>query len=233
MRRTLGLLLLCLGAAAHAAPDSDTMAEVSFMDQPADGGGYLTRLLVTDRYLRMDYGQDRDDYVLFDRQAQRAYNVVHDQHQIMVIEPGAVTVPKPEKWQVKEDVLAEERGQRTFDIRVNGATCSRITASPTFLPDVAQALGEFNELMVGTQSATYLATPPDMRQPCDLARYVFETRLWVKSGFPMYEADADGSIRRLLSYQTAVPVRRGLFSLPASYRTIRLRDMQGGGTPQP
>jgi hypothetical protein len=233
MRRTFALLLCCLSFVAHAEQDAGTMEEVSFMDQPPDAGGYVTRVLVTERYLRMDYGQDRDDYVLFDRQAHRVYNVVHDQRQIMVIEPGAVGIPKPEKWQVKEDVLAEERGQRTFDIQVNGATCSRITASPTFLPDVARALGDFNELMVATQSATYLATPPEMRQPCDLARYIFETRLWVKSGFPMYEADADGSVRRLLSYQTAVPVRRGLFSLPDSYRTIRLRDMQGGAAAHP
>lgn len=231
MRRTLALVLCCLGLAAHAENDSATMAEVNFMDQPADGGGYVTRLLVTDRYLRMDYGQDRDDYVLFDRQAHLAYNVTHDQRQIMLIEPGTVTVPKPEKWQVKEDVLTEERGQRTFDIEVNGATCSRITASPAFLPDVAQALGDFNELMVATQSATYLATPPDQRRPCDLARYILEPRLWVKSGFPIYEADANGSIRRLLNYQTGVPVRRGIFTLPETYRTVRLRDLQGGARP--
>lgn len=231
MRRTLAFLLCCFSLAVHAAapdPDAGTMAEINFMDQQADSGGYVTRLLVTDRYLRMDFGQDRDDYVLFDRQAHRVYNVTHDQRQILLIEPGAVTIPKPDKWRVKEDVLTEERGQRTFDIQVNGITCSRITASPTFLPEVAQAMGDFNELMAATQSATYLATPPEQRQPCDLARYILEPKLWVKSGFPLYEADADGSIRRLLNYQASVPVRRGIFTLPDTYRTVRLRDLQGG-----
>jgi hypothetical protein len=72
-----------------------------------------------------------------------------------------------------------------------------------------------------------------MRHPCDLARYVFEPRRWVHNGLPLHEANADGSIRRLLNYQTGVPVRHGLFVLPTTYRTIRLRDMQGGAGARP
>lgn len=232
MRRTLAVLLCCFSLAvqaeALAQPSGETMAEVNFMDQPADSGGYLTRLLVTARYLRMDYGQDRDDYVLFDREAHRIYNVTHDQREILVIEAGAVDMPKPEKWEVSEDMLSDERGKRTFNIMVNGATCSRITASPSFLPEVTQALGDFNEVMTATQSKTFLATPPALRQPCDLARYVFEPKFWLKNGLPLYEADADGSIRRLLNYQTGVPVREGIFSLPKTYRTVRMSDLQAG-----
>lgn len=227
MRRLV--LLLLFGASCAAAAEG--MVEVSFMDQPADGGGYVTRLLVTDRYLRMDNGQDRDDFVLFDRQTHLAYNVIHEQRQVLVIEPVAVTVERPRQWEVKEDVLSDERGRRTVDIAVNGLHCSRITASPTFLPEVAQALGEYNELMTGVQSTTYQATPAELRHPCDLARYVLDHRAWLRHGLPVYEANGDGSVRRLLGYQTGLNERRALFALPKSYRTVRLRDLQGSGTP--
>lgn len=224
MVRVLCLLLFSgIGLAARA----EGMVEVSFMDQPAEGGGYVTRFLVTDRYLRMDYGQDRDDFVLFDRQTRRAYNVTHEQRQILLIEPGPVTMERPERWEVRDELLSDERGRRTFDIQVNGLHCSRITASPTFLPEVAQALAEFNELMTSAQSATFQATPAELRHPCELARYVFEHQLWLKNGLPLYEANGDGSIRRLLGYQTGLSERRGLFALPARYQTIRLRELQG------
>jgi len=229
MRALLTLLLCGLALGAQA----DNMVEVNFMDQQADAGGYVTRYLVTERYLRMDYGQDRDDFVLFDRQTHRVYNVLHEQKQILLIEPGAVTLPKPEKWKVSEDMLVDERGKRTFDILVNGVRCSRITASPTFLPEVAQALGDFNELMRSAQNATFLATPAEMRHPCEMARYVFEPMTWLKHGLPLHEANTDGSIRRLLNYQTGLPERRGVFALPQSYRTIRLQDMQGGAGAAP
>ncbi|MEO1767572.1 hypothetical protein [Thiobacter aerophilum] len=227
MRGLAALLLMAATLAARA----EGMVEVSFMDQPPDGGGYVTRYLVTDRYLRMDYGQDRDDFLLFDRQAKLAYNVTHDQRTILVIEPGPVAVARPAQWEVKEDLLSDERGRRTFDITVNGQHCSRITASPTFLPEVVQALAEFNAIMTASQSVTYQATPPELRQPCDLARFVFDHGAWLKNGLPLYEADADGSVRRLLSYETGLPERRLLFALPNQYRTVRLKDLQGAARP--
>lgn len=227
--------LFCCAALGYMVPSAraESMTEVNFMDQQANAGGYVTRFLVTERYLRMDFGQDRDDYVLFDRRENVVYNVTHEQRQIFLIEPGEVTVPKPEKWSVDEDMLADERGKRTFDIAVNGTRCSRITASPTFLPEVAQALGAFNELMRATQAATYLVTPPEMRHPCELARYILEPKRWLQNGLPLHEANVDGSIRRLLNYQTGVPVRLGLFAPPDAYRTIRMRDMQGRGDAAP
>ena len=209
---------------------AEGMDEITFMDQQANSGGYVTRYLITERYLRMDFGQNGDDFVLFDRQEKRVYNVTHDQRQILLIEPGAATIPKPEKWDVRDDVLVDERGTRTFDIVVNGIKCSRISAAQNFLPDVAQAVSDFNEVMSATQATTYLATPPEMRHPCDLAHHVLAPRFWLKNGLPLYQADADGAIRRLLNYQTDLPLKRSLFSLP-DYRTIRLRDLQGGAKP--
>jgi hypothetical protein len=228
MRYALLLLLSWIALGAHA--QSDTMIEVNFMDQQQNSGGYVTRFLVTDDYLRMDFGQDREDYVLFDRKAQRIYSVTHDQRQVLLIEPSEVTVPKPEKWELTEDVLGDERGKRTFDIVVNGTHCSRITAVRGFLPEVAQAMSDYYALMSGAQSATYLATPPELRHPCDLARLVLEPRRWLAGGVPLHETNIDGTVRRLLDYQTGLPVRRGVFVVPESYRAVRLRDMQG---PQP
>jgi hypothetical protein len=219
-----GVLLLLMVTASRA----DGMMEISFMDQPLNGGGYISRYLITDRYLRIDFGQDRDDYVLLDRREHVVYNVVHDQRQIMLIEPGEVTIPKPKKWELEDHVLTDDRSKVIYEITVNGQTCGQITAAPAFLPEAVQAMGEFLDVMRATQATTYLATPSDLQHPCDLARHVLEPQAWLKHGFPMFAKLSDGMIRRLLNYQGGLPVRLRLFVLPEDYRVVRMKDLQAG-----
>jgi hypothetical protein len=224
--RLRGLMLFLVFLTVTAMARAETMVEADYMDQQENAGGYVTRYLVTDHFLRMDFGKDHDDFVLFDRQAKRVYNVTLEQRQILVIEPGPVTVPKPERWDVKEDALNDERGRHVYEIKVNGYTCSHITASEQLLPEVAQALREFNDVMRATQAATYLATPAEFRHPCDLARLVLEPQRWLSHGLPLDEVNLDGTSRRLLNDRVGVVVRAGVFELPEGYRTVNLRDMQ-------
>lgn len=219
------VFLFCL--AASVAFGQDTMVELTYMDQPRDGGGYVTRYLVTERWLRMDYGQDRDDFVLFDRSANVVYNVVHDQRTVLVIEPGPVTLPRPVSLEVSEEMLLEEHGQKTFEVRVNGFVCSRITSAPGLLSDVNEALGAFQMSMRAAQDATFVATPAELRHPCELARFLFEPLAWFKNGLIFHEADATGHVRRLTDYRAGVPLRPAAFVLPEGYRRVRLSELQG------
>ena len=77
------------------------MTEVTYMDQEDTGGGYVTRYLVTDRFLRMDYGRDREDFVVFDRRDKRVYNIAHDRRQVLVFEPGALNIAPPAAWKMQ------------------------------------------------------------------------------------------------------------------------------------
>lgn len=229
MRYLLHLLLLALFGFAWSAPvlALGGMTELNYMDQEATGGGYVTRYLVTDRYLRLDFGRDRDDFVLFDRKEKRVYNVTHDRQEILVFEPGVVQVKQPKKWEIKEDVLESKGSQIRVDLIVNGTVCTRLAASQRFLPDVAKALLEFQELMAATQSNTYLATPADQRDDCDLARLILDPQRWFKYGMPFDEVRVNGFSRRLLSYESDIAVRPKAFELPENYRMIRFKDAQG------
>ena len=224
MKKWLFMMLLFVAGRALAAGG---MTEVTYMDQEATGGGYVTRYLVTDRFLRMDYGRDRDDYVLFDRNAKRAYNINNERREVLIFEPGPLHVEPPKDWNIKEDILDDQNAEKKVDIIVNGTVCSRLTASQRFLPGVAQALMEFQETMAATQAATYLATPPEERDPCDLARLVLAPRRWFKYGLSVDELDNNGFSRRLLNYQADGAVRPKLFEVPAGYRQINFKEMRG------
>jgi len=229
MRYLLNILLLVLFGPAWSGPvlALGGMTELNYMDQEASGGGYVTRYLVTDRYLRLDFGRDRDDFVLFDRKEKRVYSVTHDRQEILVFEPGVVQVKPPKKWEIKEDILENKGSRIRWDLVVNGTVCTRIAASQRFLPDVAKALLEFQELMAATQSNTYLATPVDQRDDCDLARLILAPQYWFKYGMPFDEVRVSGFSRRLLSYESDVAVRPKAFELPENYHVIRLNDLQG------
>lgn len=224
MKKLLCMILLFAAGRALAAGG---MTEVTYMDQEGAGGGYVSRYLVTDRFLRMDYGRDREDFVVYDRREKRVYNVNHDRRQVLVFAPGPVTVEPPKDWKIKEDILDDRNAQKRFDLIVNGVVCSRINASERFLPDVAQALMEFQDVMAATHAATYLATPPEQRNVCDLARLVLEPRRWFKYGLALDELRDDGFSRRLLNYQADIPVRPKVFEVPAEYRQISVKDMRG------
>ena len=110
---------------------------------------------------------------------------------------------------------------------MNGVVCSRITASERFLPEVAQALMEFQDAMAATHAATYLATPLEQRDACDLARLVLEPRRWFKYGLALDELRNDGFSRRLLNYQADIAVRPKVFEVPADYRQMTVKELRG------
>lgn len=224
MRYWLSCIALCMASPLWAAAG---MTELTYMDQEDTGGGFVTRYLVTDRYLRLDFGRDRDDFVLFDRKERLAYNISHEQKEIMVFEAGVVTVPQPKKWNIKEDMLDDRDSQKRVDLIVNGTVCARIAASERFLPDVAKALLEFHEVMAATHAGTYLATPVDQRDNCDLARLVLAPQRWFKYGMPFDELRSNGFSRRLLNYQADVSIRPKAFEIPENYRQIKFNDLKG------
>lgn len=217
----LGLFL------ADSAVAVGGMTELTYMDQEGVGGGYVTRYIVTERYLRLDFGRDREDFVLFDRKEKRAYNVSHEQKEVMIFEVGVVAVKPPKQWEIKEDMQEDRNAQKRVDLLVNGTVCARITASEQFLPDVAKALLEFQEMMAATHAGTYLATPADQRDDCDLARLILAPQRWFKYGMPYDELRSNGFSRRLLNYQVDVAVRSKALEIPENYRVVRFKDLQG------
>lgn len=219
-------IVVVLGFITGSAWGAGGMTEVTYMDQEANAGGYVTRYLVTDNFLRMDYGRDREDYVLLDRRAKRVYNVNHGQREVLVFERGPLNVEKPKDWDTDDDVLSDQEGRKRLNLIVNGKVCTRILASERFLPEVAQALGDFGEVMAATHAATYLATPVEQREGCDLARLVLEPRRWFKYGLTLDEVHYSGLSRRLLNYQAGTAVRPKVFEVPDTYRQINMNKQR-------
>ena len=138
MGRWLAALWLLGAGTLHAAD----MIVVRYVDQDPGDPPYLTRILVTPDFLRMDGGEDDGDFVLLDRRQRQVINVMRDSRLAMVFRPG-VLPPKPAGWKPRLDAQAGAPGTRRFSLVLNDVVCSEGVAAAAAAPDAARAMAEF------------------------------------------------------------------------------------------
>ncbi|MCB1723055.1 MAG: UDP-2,3-diacylglucosamine hydrolase, partial [Gammaproteobacteria bacterium] len=163
-----GLAALLLVGAASAQPASLLVYRV------AEQGGepYISRIIVTPDFLRLDEGSDDASYTLFDRRQEILYNVSPDDHSILVLD---VTEPVPGDkagLNLQEQVDVDEQaplvaGQRPTHVRLlaNGDLCSELVVIKDTMNDAVAALSEMKTALARVQAATLNAMPLDRRTP--------------------------------------------------------------------
>lgn len=220
----LGLLLPLVATAAEPQ-----MIELDYRDQDADTAVYRTRVLVTPAFMRLDYGNNRDDFVLLDRKTARVYNVTHEDRQILEISGGKFALTRPDPWVLRHEVQVATPGKRTrkVNLYVNDVLCSQVTAQPGLLPDAVAALKQYRLVLSQVQAAVSASQRAEEREYCALAQHVFETSRELDFGLPLAETYRDGRRRELADY-TVRPVEAKLFELPKDYRRVNINALRGG-----
>ncbi|TCV90465.1 hypothetical protein [Sulfurirhabdus autotrophica] len=205
------------------------MLELNYLDQEKGTPAVPMRILITDQFMRIDDGNNKSDFLLLDRQEKRIFNVTHDRQEILKIDAGVVTMQKPAKWVVREEVTdlpKQGKGAKKVNIFVNDTMCMQITAVEGFLPDAVSALRRYNETLAQVQAQTFMATPPELQNDCDLAQTVFEFGRELKYGLPLEATYHSGNTRRMVGYHM-INMDSQLFTLPKQYRTVSLDDIRG------
>jgi hypothetical protein len=209
MKAAVALLFLLLGAGWAQADD---MIEVRYNEQDPGDPPYLTRILVTPDFLRMDGGADEDDFVLLDRKARQLFNVMRGSNIAMRFSPGELP-PRPTSWVVVNEVEPGPQGTQRYLLQVNGQRCLEGIAARAAQPDAARAMSEVKSVLAATQYGVWLSSPPELQHDCDLANLVWEFERTLELGLPLLEQDFTGR-RRELEFEGRVPLRSELFLLP-------------------
>lgn len=209
-------LLLFTGLAAHAA----TVTEVRYLDQDPGGEPYLTRILVTRQFMRLDDGQDGDDFVLFDRKKRQVVNVMHGLKTLLWVSGKPLPPTRPVIYKVDEKADKVRKDTTRVQLRANGELCSETVSVSGMLPDVVSAMAEYKSALAYTQLQTFLNTPENIRQPCDLVHHVWESGRSLAHGLPLEERDYAGRVRKL-SGTAKRPFDPSWFALPGGYATIQ------------
>ncbi len=213
------LLLLLLGALAlHAA--AAEMTEIRYRDQDADQTAYTSRILILGEKMRMDYGRDEEDYILFDRAAGMVWLVAHGEHRLTGIPAQPLArVAKlaawPQGWRLDQSRQASG-GNVLFQARLNDQLCVEYKTAP-ILKKEARLLRDFRRALAANQAVAWNGMPESLRAPCMLLLDVRQAGLEYQQGLPLAIRYWDGRGRVYQSHE-ARPAQPALFALPDGYQ---------------
>lgn len=210
--KRLAVIVLLACASAQAAD----MIEIRYQDQDAGDPPYETRVLVTDKYLRIDDGSDNGDYVFMDRRHPVVYNVLLSQNLVMRMPNRMVPAVDGQKLGVREKILPVRQGTVRVQVFADDKLCSESVVAEKLQPKAAKAMAEYLSALAYVQWVTYQNTPEDIRSACDLAHNIYETGRALAHGLPMEERDYAGRTRKFVS-SSLKPLKNELFVLPKGY----------------
>lgn len=213
-------------------PSAPTTVFLSFTEAERGGEPYPVRMLVTERYLRIEDGDGQSGFILFDRRARTIYSVSHSGRTTLVIKPLPVNLPMPQRFE-----QAEQRDPATFpavdghkvvhySLLTNGENCFDVYAADDLLPEAVRALREYHDTLAGEQARMQAGVPAAFQSACDLADFVFVPARYLAHGFPVRQINHAGVTRQLVDFKTGVPVEPNLFELPKDYREITTAEVR-------
>jgi hypothetical protein len=216
MKHLLLLLLYTLALSAAAAE----MTEIRYRDQDADQTTYTSRILILGEKMRMDYGNDEEDFILFDRAAGMVWLVAHGERRLT----GVPALPMarvaklaawPSGWKLDQSRAGSE-GNALFQARVNDQLCVEYKTAP-ILKKEARLLRDFRRALAANQAASWNGMPESLRQPCSLLLDVRQAGMAYQQGLPLAIRYWDGRTRVYQSHEKR-PAQTGLFALPEGYQ---------------
>jgi hypothetical protein len=217
----VALLLLCALALNAAAAE---MNEIRYLDQDPEQPAYSSRILILGDRLRMDYGRDQEDFILFDRSSGMVWLVAHGEHRATGIparsmKQVAKTAAWPKGWQFSQDHQTSG-ANALFQVRLNDQLCVEFKTAP-ILKDEARLLRDFRRALAGNQADAWNGTPETLRQPCTLVVDVHQAGLEYQQGLPLAIRYWDGRSRLYQSHATRA-AQPALFELPTGYQRFVL-----------
>jgi len=210
---------------------TEFMTEIRYEDREPEQPPYISRILILAGRMRMDYGQDDEGFILFDRHARTVWHVSPGERRLTGIASGIVKDVWPKTWKLQQENMPSGNGVIS-QVRLNGMLCVEFKTTPR-LKHEARLLGDFRRMLAANQANAWLGTPEDLRQPCALALDVYKAGVEYDQGLPLAVRYWDGRSRIYQRHEKQA-ARPELFELPAGYSRFVIGPDQGKAeSPQP
>jgi hypothetical protein len=185
---------------------------------------YSSRILVTERYVRMDDGKDDGDYLIFDRESRLISSVTHSDQTVFEIPPREVNAEPPMPIERRSEAVAQPDAPRVGGkapelqrLYVNDKLCYSVVTVPKLMGDAVAAITDFRQVLAGEHAKMLPRLPADMQDACDLALNTFHPAWQVEFGLPLQEWDERGNGQMLMDFNGSLMVDESLFELPEGY----------------
>lgn len=194
---------------------------------------YESRIIITDKYIRLDDNDDGNDFVLVDRAKEIVYSVSDDNDSILVVKHQPVTIKSPVEL-TSDTVRTPDKNSPKIDDRelvhyvfkVNGEACQDAMIAEGLLTNATAAIAEYRRILAGQHAKTFNSTPADLRNTCDMALHIFQPDRYLQFGLPVHERDHTGYQRSLIDFDDAYEPKPELFVLPQEFDQFSLDELQ-------
>lgn len=225
MPKIITLLLgLLLSGAAQAEPAALLVYKV--WERGVDP--YISRILVTPGYVRLDEGDPDGSYSLFDRQQEIIYNVSWENQSVLVINPGVVEIKQNTSLLLSEKRTLDAKAPKIagvapvdMELMANGKTCAKITVAPGLMQAALDGLRELKQVLARVQAATLAGRPSELHTPCDLATNIHAPTRTLDYGLPVRE-QSTGRGQVLQDFSSDHQIDPVLFDLPEGYARMAM-----------
>ncbi len=225
----LFILLPGCGHQSSSKTSSET-AQVFYFREQQDSGTepYVSRMIVTPDFLRVDEGKASDDFLLYDRKKNSVISVTHGSKSYyrfdrMGKRPDPSGRPAMKTVDNSAGDMPAVAGIKPVykTYYANDARCRDVVSLPGFKADAVAAMRGFLSVMADQHRATLANTPKQMRGSCMLANFIYAPVAFLDEGFPLKEWDYRGYRRTLVDFREE-PVDPALFVIPESYERLTL-----------
>lgn len=232
MKPVLLLWLSLFSITACSTDKAPSATFLSFVESDAQGE-YSVRMLVSEKFLRIEDGVTQDGFILLDRAARVVYSINHEDKSVLVMRSRPVTLSPPKVFTHAVERVAENLpavdGKPVVHYRLltNRENCFDVYAAKGLLPEALAALREFHQALAGEQSSVQAQVPAGFQSPCDLADHIFLPTRYLDQGFPVRQVNRAGVMRQLVNYKTGVPIEPGIFDIPKEYKQLTTEQLRG------
>jgi hypothetical protein len=238
----VAVFLIACGKEEAPAPADQVVATgnenivLMFQEQERGVDPYLSRIIVTPDYLRMDDGTAQGNFILYDRKSRMIQSVAHDDANVLQIPFHEVNIEPPFLLNMEARLIEDESapligGKKPvqYVVMVNDDRCYDVMLVPGLLEDGARAMAEYLEALAGEQARNLFKTPVEYQSACILSNTIFHAGDYLEKGFPIQERSMTGYERQLVDYQLNQALDEGLFTVPEDYRSFSLEVQETPG----
>jgi len=197
---------------------------VLFYDEIEQGAGSQTmRYIINNQFLRIDNGDDKADFILFDVNKSNIYSVNHDDQTILKIENNTWAQPEFD-FKVTTNLSAvndapkiQNKTVYTYQVNANKKTCTKVFLIKDTYMDEMKILHQYQQVLSGQQVKTLKNTPEELQTPCFLIDQVYHSGGYYKVGLPVQISYSREYVKFLKDYKK-MEFDAALFKLPESYK---------------
>lgn len=194
---------------------------------------YESRIIVTDKYIRLDDNDDSNEFVLVDREKKIVYSVSNENDSILVIKTQPVTMkppvellPETERTPDKNSPKIDGHELVHYVFKINGEACQDAMIAEGLMKGASDAIAEYRRILAGQHAKTFNITPADLRNTCDMAMNIFMPDRYLQFGLPVHERDHTGYQRSLIDFDDDYEPKASLFVLPEDLKQFSIEELQ-------